>query len=658
VGTAFDAELCFHPGAAPLRALIAERHGEPARQDEPSGARSIRAALTEVAALRSADPWLSDVPVLLDAVRPAGTEHLVDRAGDALRLRPGPEPPWWLLAVSGGHPVTVAGELGPAGLSVVTAWAGDGPVQAPTVDIERGAAEREPGTPALPAELVSAALVGVGRRPWTGAPVAVAGRALALPDASGAGGLLDVAAAALTYREAGALPVAGAVPDEAADGESRRTLPPRAGERLDRLLVGRGVPGGPEVAAALLTDWLAAAANGGFRATPRALPALLDLGRRHTALRPAVALVAGRRGSWLAARRPQWRYLLGEAADEPAADAWETGTPGERLAHLTALRKRDPAAGLALLGAGFDAEPPDERARFLAAIGHGLGPADEPLLERALTDRRREVREVAAELLARLPGSALGRRMAARATAAVRPERRLLGRDRWVIEPPAAHDAELARDGIAPPTVAGGRGELLEEIVARTPLDTWAGTGRSPADALAMPATEEWAPAFRRGLARAVVAQRARDWAAPLAAQLAGAGTERRADQLLGAAISAALHRLLPPDQLAAHLAERLRRDPDGARPLLANFPGAWPEPLAEAVLAALTTLTNAATPVWHLRELCALAARSMPVGYAPRLRELADRIAARTPGSRAADAVTTLAAALTFRHEMIEELR
>ena len=37
-------------------------------------------------------------------------------------------PVWWpipLLAISGGHPVTVAGEWSPAGLTALTAWHGD-----------------------------------------------------------------------------------------------------------------------------------------------------------------------------------------------------------------------------------------------------------------------------------------------------------------------------------------------------------------------------------------------------------------------------------------------------------------------------------------------------------------------------------------------------
>jgi uncharacterized protein DUF5691/SWIM zinc finger len=652
-GTAFDAELCFYPGAAPVRALVAERRGEPERFDEPAGATTVRAALAEVAARRAADPWLGDVPVLLDAVRPAGTDRLVDRAGDALALRPGPEPPWWLLAVSGGHPVTVAGELGPAGFAVLAAWAGEGVVLAPDAE-----SEREPAGAALPPELVSAALVGVGRRPWAGGPVPVGGRTLVLsaggPAAEGAGALLDAAAVALTYREVGAVPVPGAVPEEPADGEVLPMLPPAAAARLDRLVAGRGVPGGAEIAAVLLTGWLQAAAGAGYRVPTRALPTLLDLGRRHTALRPAVALVAGRRGSWLAARRAEWRYLLGEEVAEPDPAAWETGTPGERLAHLAALRHRDPAAGLALLTASFDAESPDDRARFLGALARDLSPADEPLLERALRDRRREVRDVAAELLARLPGSALGARMAARATAAVRVERRRLGRDRWLIDPPAAHDADLARDGIAPPTTAGGRGELLEEIVARTPLGTWTGAGRNPAEVLAMAAPDEWALAWRRGLVRAVVAQGATTWAEPLAALLAGLPGERRADGLL----AAALPRLLPPERLAAHLAERLRRDPNSAHPQLEAFAGAWPEPLARAVFDALAVLTRGTSPTWHLSGMCAAAARSMPVGWARPLAELGERVAAAAPHSRAAHSVPTLAAALTFRHQMIEELR
>jgi hypothetical protein len=50
--------------------------------------------------------------------------HLVDSAGVALPLL-SPESLWPLLAVSGGNPVTVAGEWSPPGLTALTVWHGD-----------------------------------------------------------------------------------------------------------------------------------------------------------------------------------------------------------------------------------------------------------------------------------------------------------------------------------------------------------------------------------------------------------------------------------------------------------------------------------------------------------------------------------------------------
>jgi hypothetical protein len=48
--------------------------------------------------------------------------QLVDEAGAGLPLDRAVEPPWRLLAASGGHPATVAAEWSPAGLRPLTAW--------------------------------------------------------------------------------------------------------------------------------------------------------------------------------------------------------------------------------------------------------------------------------------------------------------------------------------------------------------------------------------------------------------------------------------------------------------------------------------------------------------------------------------------------------
>lgn len=147
-GTAIDAELAFYPGSSPLRALVAVRHGGVPAGPSPGG--GVRAALAEVAAALQGDPWLESWPVVLSPVIPA---RLGDRwvladastseasakggsdggSGDSDRLagiplRPSAGVPWRLLAVSGGHPVTVAVEWTPGGVRPLTTWDEEGQV--------------------------------------------------------------------------------------------------------------------------------------------------------------------------------------------------------------------------------------------------------------------------------------------------------------------------------------------------------------------------------------------------------------------------------------------------------------------------------------------------------------------------------------------------
>ncbi|WP_051712779.1 hypothetical protein [Spirillospora albida] len=120
-GAEIDAELAFYPGAQPLRALVAERYGPP-RAAEPEGM-SVREFLDEHAAALARDPWTDLWPAVLADVRvgrAGDVWHAVDRVGDALPLRLAS--PWRLLAVSGGGPVTLAGEWTPHGLRPLTAW--------------------------------------------------------------------------------------------------------------------------------------------------------------------------------------------------------------------------------------------------------------------------------------------------------------------------------------------------------------------------------------------------------------------------------------------------------------------------------------------------------------------------------------------------------
>ena len=121
VGTDTDADLVFYPGAVPLRAVLPARHGAAAGGPPDGG--TIAGLLARWAAAVAADPWLDSWPAVLD-VTPvhAPVRAVCDADGDAVPLHPDAGRCWTLFALSGGHPVTVAGEWTPRGLWPLTAW--------------------------------------------------------------------------------------------------------------------------------------------------------------------------------------------------------------------------------------------------------------------------------------------------------------------------------------------------------------------------------------------------------------------------------------------------------------------------------------------------------------------------------------------------------
>jgi hypothetical protein len=493
--------------------------------------------------------------------------------------------------------------------------------------------------------------------------------------------LLDAAATHALRRRAGLAPVRpeGSV-SPPAPADDRAPVGPAAAARAGDLLAfdhsGRDAAPVRDVAGRLelLTEWLAAAEATGRRLPAELVPALLDAGRRHHGLRRYVAPVAGPLAGWLATQRPDWAYAVarpGPGGVGPAPPAglagahssavdgdadqrtWEYGDPGQRVAALRRLRRRDSDRARDLLAAGWDEEPPDDRPALLGVLADGLADGDEPLLERALDDRRRPVRELAADLLGRLPGSGYARRMADRVDGCVR-----VGERRVEITPPDACDRAMRRDGIAarPPAGTGSRAWWLEEIVARTPLRHWP----APEAFLARAVAEEWAIPLRRGLARAAAGQRDGGWAAALTDRLVAdvAAHDRPEDRLL----LEALYDALPPADLADRAVAALRRGladahAVGVEHILALCPGPWPRTVAEAVLAAVADQLLRGGGAWRVTGLCELGALRLPADLAPHARALADRLRTIRPTDPGVAAVERLAAVLRFRHDLHEEL-
>lgn len=111
-GTRFDGELCFYHSAYPLRALVRQQDAFSALDTALAPAPPLDASLAAYADALARNPFLDRFPLLLDAVVPraGNAPHLACNDGRVLPLHAGFRHLWPLLALSGGHPVTVMGE--------------------------------------------------------------------------------------------------------------------------------------------------------------------------------------------------------------------------------------------------------------------------------------------------------------------------------------------------------------------------------------------------------------------------------------------------------------------------------------------------------------------------------------------------------------------
>jgi len=471
-------------------------------------------------------------------------------------------------------------------------------------------------------DLLATALVGTDRRPGIAASA-----------------LLDRAAAWSVYRRAGLRPVEGLPTPAPAPPEHDPVVRTAAAHRL-AILADPDSFGDATIRLALLAEWLTEAARRGWRAPPELLPDLLDVGRRQRELRPLIVAAGGTRLGWLAQQNPEWTYVWqieGERTD--GDNHWDEGTRGQRIAHLTALRRIDPAAGRTLLVEEWSALHSDERAELLPRLAIGLGPDDEEFLEAVLDDRRREIRTVAIDLLNTLPDSAFNERMAARARACITVRDGVIS-----VEPPADCDPDMRRDGVIPkpPAGIGERAWWLEQVLARAPLATWGGPGF-----LGHSIEEGWDVVVLRGLARAASFHRDSAWADALL---------DRIDLAASPAIVAQLYPALGPDELVNRAIEAMRDETAGLGKLieyvLEHCPAPWPPELATAVLAGLESHAKHRRMPYDLYRVSRIAALRMPPAFAA----VAAAVAQRTD-SRGIGVFERLAEILQLRHEMIQEL-
>ena len=262
----------------------------------------------------------------------------------------------------------------------------------------------------------------------------------------------------------------------------------------------------------MLAPSLAFLDQAGQRLPHGLLVSALNQGRQSTELREWLLPVLGERGRWLAAQNPQWAYAAGVQETANPEQIWQEGSVAQRVSLLEAERETDPAKARARLETSLKELNAKERAPMVAALHAGLSMDDEPLLEKLLADRSKEVRENAAQLLTRLPDSAHSQRMTAWLQA-------MLSRDdkgEWQIEPPEQGNKDWERDGIAlqlPTYVKGERAWWLQQLVMLAPIDFWRqALDKSPVQLWDWSRRSDWKSALRQGWLRALDTQHDLRW--------------------------------------------------------------------------------------------------------------------------------------------------
>ena len=329
-------------------------------------------------------------------------------------------------------------------------------------------------------------------------------------------------AAALQLRET---PGLEPVPD--VEVESHPTTKPKLNTLLQQMS-----QDAPQIAAEVLEG----VRRAGMILSPELLPTFFELARRDKSLREVVSAVGGKRGAALARKRSDWEFLLGNATGLQES-AWE-GPRQERVAYLRELRLEQKEKARQLVQECWKGEQAANRRDFLLALEVGLGLEDEAFLESALDDKSKEVREAAQSLLARLPESAFVKRMTEHARGCLQVVKKsgLLSRaitalsggtgTSFSIEAPSQLDSEAKRDGLELSTpkptdpagfVAEQRGEVLEKIIAGTPLNFWIQeTGLNPEELIAGSQKANYIGRIIRGWELAAAYQHHDDWAKAL----------------------------------------------------------------------------------------------------------------------------------------------
>ncbi len=356
-------------------------------------------------------------------------------------------------------------------------------------------------------------------------------------------------------------------------------------------------------------------------APPELLPELLQRALDEPNERPEILSIIGSRGEWLARLHPRWSQLL---PPEAPSEVW--AADANRLDALMAWRSVDPPAARLALEDRWSDLSPKQRADNLTSLLVQLQPDDEPLLERALDDRRKEVRQAAATLLLHLPGSQLLEQLWSAAASAMSWKG-----GRVQIDLPEELPEATKRLGIRPRANKGAGGlrhSWLNQLVERIPPDRW----EEHFDALPHQIIEAWSETtygdqLLLALCEALLRYKTPDWIEALIEHWLTTGREELWNQARGKQ----LLQQCPADIFQRLVTNSLERqgafvpDPSLLLYWLSRSPHPWTNRMTRILIGGFRDLVGSyQRNVWmlnHYHQLLKIAAYRCPPDMARELR-------------------------------------
>ena len=287
--------------------------------------------------------------------------------------------------------------------------------------------------------------------------------------------LLNINALVGTYIQIGKQPAS--VPqsmDTPCIQDTLERCSPTAGLLLSAMLSGQNKE--------IIPEWLSLAKSHNKRISEEYLPEVLQHIEKNPHQIEAALPVIGNRGRWLALRTPRLDKCIAainveSLSDDETENFWQTENMYARNLLLQKIRKSNPAKGLELISSTWQEDKAEERKTFLSTMIDGLSMEDESFLENALDDRSGEVRQVAVELLSRLPQSGLVQRQIERIQPYIRwKPGSLLRKAQLEFSFPEQITKDMARDGIQKQLINRNWGEkatYLFQILRCIPPNYW-----------------------------------------------------------------------------------------------------------------------------------------------------------------------------------------